>query len=81
MAMFRTFRTMKACNFTVFLVGFGLLLCYAGYLFEFLFLLDASFKWYVITISIILFILLCWAFLKTYLSDPGSVPKFWAVHV
>ena len=80
MAMFRTFRTMPKCNITVVLVLIGLLLCFGLYVVEFLFERDAKFKSYIIPISTILFILLCWTFIKVYSSEPGSVPQFWVLH-
>lgn len=81
MGMFRTFNTMPICNTTVILVAICLLLCYVVYIWEFLFILDAGFKWYVIPISAILFVLLYWTYLKVYLTEPGSVPQFYAVNV
>jgi hypothetical protein len=79
MAMCRTFQTMSPFNATVVLVAVGLLLCFLAYIFEFLLFFNPTFTNYVIPIEIIFFILMYWTFLKVYLTEPGSVPKFYAV--
>jgi hypothetical protein len=63
----------------VFLVAVGLIICFAAYIIEFMILQDPFWKWYVIPIEILLFLMLYWSFLQVYLTEPGSVPKFYAV--
>jgi hypothetical protein len=77
--MFRTFQTMKACNITVVLVALGLIVCFLTYLFEFMFFFNPSWKWYTITIQTFFYIFLHLTFVKVYLTEPGSVPQFYAV--
>ncbi len=77
--MFRTFQTMKACNLTVLLVAFGLIICYLVYLIEFMFIFNPGWKVYTVPIQTILFVLLCWSFFKVYITEPGSVPLFYAL--
>ncbi len=79
MAMFRTFQTMKAFNITVFLVAIGLIICYFAFLFEFMFFFNPSWKVYTISIQTFFFVLLYWSFAKVYITEPGSVPQFYAL--
>ncbi len=66
--MFRNFNKANKCNLTVFLVAFGLIACFLVYIVEFLFMLNASFKFIVMPIEIIFFIMLYWVFLRVYLT-------------
>lgn len=77
--MYRTFRTMKAFNFTVVLVAVALLVCFLVYLLEFMFFFNPEWKWYGIVAQTFFFVLMYWAFVQVYLIEPGSVPQFYAV--